>query len=327
MILSVRSSADRNAESRLALVQGRIGLLSLFLLPALVLAAGCGGGGGGGGEKQASAAVRITNGNPENVCYWDASVSQDGKRLLFQAGLNIGGGIWTETLAGGKATGSRTPVARKVTGSSPVFVGTDRVAFLNEISTLKRELVVMNLGGSPQRIMTADSPFDLAATPDGTWLLYTTSTAGGEALHRIRPDGSGDEVLFTDPVSIDEPAVSPDGTRIAYVRSPSGSPASALWTAHLDGSARAKVAQGNWPAWSPDGTRLAYVGPAGKAEDGLPLVQVFVVPSEGGAPRAITDSEHDKRGSLVWLGNRKVAYLFGSATANYCQLFAANAAG
>jgi hypothetical protein len=282
----------------------------------------------GGGSKTA-AEVRITNGDPDNVCYWDASVSVDGTRLLFQKGLNTGGEIWTETLEGGMATGTRQPVVRKVDGSNPVFVGKDRVAFVNEISTSERELVVASARGSNRRtIPTVDKPFGLTATPDGEWLLYTVLVDKGEALHRVRVDGSGDEQVFTDTWSVDGPVVSPDGTKIAYARYRVGvgdEIVSEVWTARIDGSGRTKVADGGSPIWSPDGKRLALIAPAGKTADGLPLEQVFVVAATGGTPVAITDSEQVKRGSLVWFKNDQIAYVYVSSTADYCQLFAAPA--
>ncbi len=299
--------------------------VSAAALGALALTA-CGGGGG----SKTAAEVRITNGHADNVCYWHASVSADGKRLLFQKGLNTGGEIWTETLEGGVATGTREPVVRGVDGLNPVFVGEDRVAFVNEISTSERELVVASAQGSNRRtIPTVDKPFRLTATPDGEWLLYTVLIDKGEALRRVRVDGSGDEQVFTDTWSSDGgPVVSPDGTKIAYDRyriRANDEIDSEVWTARIDGSGRTKVADGGSPIWSPDGKRLALIAPAGESADGLPLRQVFVVAATGGTPVAITDSEQVKRGSLIWFKNDQIAYLYGSATADYCQLFVAPA--
>ncbi len=284
---------------------------------------------GGGGSKTA-AEVRITNGDPDHVCYWDASVSKDGTRLLFRQGVNAyGGEIWVETLQGSTATGMRKQLAGRMQGTSPVFVGADRIAFLSSDSTSEGRLVVASLQGANRRtIPTVDKPVDVIATPDGKWLLYTVLLRKGEALHRVRVDGTGDQQILTDTWSVDGPVVSPDGTKIAYGRQhilANDDVLGEVWTARIDGSEPTKVAEGASPIWSPDGKRLAVIAPAGKASDGLPLEQVVVVSATGSSPVAITNSRSVKTGPLVWFKNNQIAYLYGSATADYCQLFAAQA--
>jgi Tol biopolymer transport system component len=32
-------------------------------------------------------------------------------------------------------------------------------------------------------------------SPDGQWIYYSTMQSGQHSIHRVRPDGSGDEVL------------------------------------------------------------------------------------------------------------------------------------
>jgi len=295
-------------------------LVAIAALPAL---AACGGGGASKSE------TLVTQGNADNVCYWDATVSDDGTKLLFQHDLNTGGAIWTEALGeDGLATGERQPVDEEAQGARPVFVSGGRVAYLDVADTLGSSIVVLSEDGSDKQRLAVTGPFDLTTSADRTWLYYTTLAGDTSTLHRIRPDGSGEETLFTDRIGIDGPAISRDGTRVAYARDTKndiGEIVPELVISKLDGSGQTVVGPGGPPAWSPDGTRLAYIGPAGKADDGLPLEQIYLLPAAGGEPKAVTGSELVKFGAPVWLGNDRVAYLQESIGDDYCQLLAVDA--
>jgi dipeptidyl aminopeptidase/acylaminoacyl peptidase len=88
------------------------------------------------------------------------------------------------------------------------------------------------------------------------------------------------------------PAVSPDGTRLAFANGPN------LWVCNLDGSSLRKLYDGStrhvlYPAWSPDGTALTFtdnqvVGIVSLAGEELPLKT-----ADGGIVRS--DSE------LLWM--------------------------
>lgn len=78
------------------------------------------------------------------------------------------------------------------------------------------------------------------------------------------------------------PALSPDGTRLAWAQPVDGQ--SAVHVANADGSDPQRLSHGTWdflPRWSPDGRWIAY-----GAES--PDNDVFVVPSDGGEARQLT---------------------------------------
>jgi Tol biopolymer transport system component len=76
-----------------------------------------------------------------------------------------------------------------------------------------------------------------------------------------------------------EPAWSPDGSRIAFVRYPNARHGN-IWTMAADGTDRVRVTSGqDWdstPAWSPDGERLAFVSD----RSGLQAYDIYTVAAD-----------------------------------------------
>ncbi|MDS0296150.1 S9 family peptidase [Halogeometricum luteum] len=99
---------------------------------------------------------------------------------------------------------------------------------------------------------------------------------------------------YHDIVQVEDPRVSPDGGRVAFVRKEPKDEESYEQTVYVvptDGSAdprRLTIAEGvdSQPRWSPDGDRLAFVSTRG-ADDDRP--QLWVLPLGGGEAERITD--------------------------------------
>src|SRR5579885_77483 len=93
--------------------------------------------------------------------------------------------------------------------------------------------------------------------------------------------------------------ISPDGSQIAYVVSPTSKKeehdTSAIWLASTDGTrparqfTRGDVEDRN-PQWSPDGTRIAFL--SDRAKRGT--VQLYLIAADGGEARPLTSTEHKK---------------------------------
>jgi len=84
------------------------------------------------------------------------------------------------------------------------------------------------------------------------------------------------------------PALSPDGTRLAFVSDRSGTPE--LWVARRDGSAPLRLtdfgdAGLGAPAWMPDGERIAFE----VQRDGV--ASIYTASAEGSTPQPLTDGE------------------------------------
>ena len=114
--------------------------------------------------------------------------------------------------------------------------------------------------------------------------LPRSTAPGGDGLGTLRLDApqhvTGDEGLELDP------AISPDGTRVAYAAGDYG--AMRIFVRQRDGS-RAVPLSGSlggshrWPRWSPDGTRVLFL-----AERGL-----WLVPALGGSPELVVAPPSD----------------------------------
>ncbi|MEV0094454.1 serine hydrolase [Streptomyces sp. NPDC050738] len=88
----------------------------------------------------------------------------------------------------------------------------------------------------------------------------------------------------------EQPALSPDGTRIVYVLRTADREHDrddrALWTVRTDGGTARRLTRGPAdaaPAWSPDGRWIAFL----RGGDGP--AQLWLLPAEGGEPEPVTD--------------------------------------
>jgi hypothetical protein len=161
------------------------------------------------------------------------------------------------------------------------------------------------------------------ATPPGAngALVYTCGVHRDGALIAVEgicvtaPDGTGARRLDGDPVPFDssdggdsEPAWSPDGQQIAWVRSLGEVPGRGgrvreVFVMNADGSSRRQATTlggfASAPAWSPDGSRLAFgVNNA-----------IFVVDADGGDPKLLVTNAFDPAwspdgGRIAFVGNR-----------------------
>jgi Tol biopolymer transport system component len=186
------------------------------------------------------------------------TAAQASTPLVFARGSAASGGLYT----------LRTDRIRRLTSGQaegPAWSPDGaRIAFS---STRDRGLsygiyVVPATGGRPRAITSgggfAQSP---SWSPDGSRIVFSAS--GGRfgqsrdrncipSLWVMRPDGSRLRRLMRAAV---EPAYSPDGRRIAFVR-PDARDRPWLFVAASSGSNARRIGFGAHPSWSPDGRRL-----------------------------------------------------------------------
>jgi len=111
----------------------------------------------------------------------------------------------------------------------------------------------------------------------------------------VNADGSGQKSIVDLPGSAARPQWSPDGSKIAYLRSPPGCFSyCVLAVADTTGKGLFEIHDFKntedfhliWPlVWSPDGSRLAF------SVRWFPIDAIFMVDSDGGNLARITDGE------------------------------------
>ena len=142
---------------------------------------------------------------------------------------------------------------------------------LNEPSALK---VISPDSGTPITIvngLAASSVGQISWSPDGRRLAFSAVRADAlvspSRLYVAEADGSGARLLGNERLAGFEPAWSPDGTQLVFMRL---APTPGLWLIRADGSDAHSLTKGEgfswefWNAqWSPDGSQLVYLSGAG----------------------------------------------------------------
>ena len=170
-------------------------------------------------------------------------------------------------------------------GAGPRTVPLDepRVVFAAPVSAQLQ--LVRYAGGGIAALPASD--YDDYEPSAGRLALVFVSRRGGNA-DLYRRDTLGVETrLTTSGATDEEPALSPDGTRVAFVSSRSGTPR--VWVLAVADTLSLALATGSpayiperGPAWSPDGSRLAF------SSSRAGTSQVYAIAATGGGAVALT---------------------------------------
>src|SRR5436309_1098278 len=213
-------------------------------------------GADGAGEK------KLTGGTKDE---YHASLSPDGKKLLFVSELNGSRDIWLADADGQNPVPlTDDPGTEDQPAWSPDGRQIAYAAFPREGGSF--DLWTVNADGSGRRRLTTTPANELfpAWHPDGVHLVYVTDASGNFDLYQIDVRDGRTTPLVVSPDHEARPAFSSDGTKLAFSRWPAhGRSADAtLWVANADGTAPIELttapAPATHPAWSPDGRTLAF---------------------------------------------------------------------
>jgi dipeptidyl aminopeptidase/acylaminoacyl peptidase len=148
----------------------------------------------------------------------EPEVSPDGERILYQRSERRTDSIWTIRPDGsgprrlGPVLTTAFDTAWSPRGDTIAYAGVKR----GELRT--RLYVVSAAGGEPRRISGQEVLDGPVWSPDGSWVTF--SNYDGE-IRRVRPDGSGEEVIAELPgKEIRGLLWSPDGRHLAYMARP-----------------------------------------------------------------------------------------------------------
>lgn len=160
---------------------------------------------------------------------------------------------------------------------------------------------------------------DVAIAPDGKWLAFN---ALGH-LYRLSAKGGDAEQLTFGPYYDREPAISPDGRRLAFVsnRDPTGLPSLFLLNLSTGEISEIKGAvHASQPSWSPDGKALSFLS---RPPTGAPQARWV----ELGAGRIYTRSEPGPVEAVGFLNDGRLVWAAREPGAATSQLLALDKSG
>ncbi len=177
-----------------------------------------------------------------------------------------------------------------------------RIAYASNVGGNYDIYVVDVHGGTPIRL-TDDPTVDAYPDwfPDGRALAYASYRDGQASIWKCGQLGGGATLLLS---NADQPGMSPDGTRLAFIR---GTPGGYMRIGLVPVADTTRVRMltddhgGAWdhqhPAWSPDGRWICYATRHG----------LWIVSSSGGASRRLT-READLDQDPVWSPSGRTVY-------------------
>lgn len=253
-------------------------------------------------DSDGGAPLRVTH---DAALDWNPVWSPDGRFLYFLS--NRGGSMNLWRVAIDERTG--------VTRSEPQPLTTPAIDPERAVVT-----------GPPATIVERSlRSTDVAVSPDGQWIAFSSEGEIREELYIARSDGGGVRALTDDEAMDRLPHWSPDGSRVAFYSNRNGR--NEIWSIRPDGTGLERISstQGagvHTPVWSRDGGRIAFhqAGRTHLQDVRQPSPATELIAPMPGATSGFTtwDWTPDGSGVLGWTNSPNLkgvhAYSFASKT-------------
>jgi len=256
---------------------------------------------------------RLTS--PPNDLLGDFSprYSPDGETLAFRrASSTENNDVYVLRIG---AAGTPDGAPRRLTYRKDTIFGFDWTANGRTIAFLAGQMGSTNLwtisatGGIPERVaITTENADELSVSRSGSRLVYQRHLLDSN-IWRV---GLGDPgrkpgnpvPLISSPKPDYQPAVSPNGKRVAFISELSGGPE--VWVCDADGSNSVQLTKLGapnlfGPRWSPDGENIGFTAADGQKP------HIYVVSAKGGKPGRLI-SEAAEEDSPYWSHDGKWLY-------------------
>lgn len=222
-----------------------------------------------------------------------------GMQIVESKVLSQVGDIEREPVVGGatKITDFQLDLVRR--HYNRIGVLPDSKAIIYSIAVQPEEDLYFNLweqqGDQVARTRRTDASqqdLEVHASPDGEWFYFSSDrlSKGRYNIWRIPAKRRGGFTKITDSPSaiIDtQPAVSPDGAKMACTRWLRELDQPQIWICTADGSLPTQMRVGHSPSWAPDSKQLAYVAP-----DTNGYEKIWIMDQDGGSPTQLTAGDH-----------------------------------